>query len=325
MEVNMNDFDAFSDDWLLAGNAESTITTYGQILAKAPFELPGTLREAKSWLSKRRREGLSEASVVVYVRALRAFSRWWAEEYGQPDPLLKLEFPKVPQAAPGKIVSDDVIKQLRDACGIFNEETGRTPRRDRAILDMFIYTGMRRSELVALDVDDIDLTANRITIDPSKNGEGRVVPLHSDLRSSIKSYIRHERSGHRLADDRALFLGRKGRMRSDSVTSLLRRISERAGLAEPIGSHEFRRRFADQWVSGGGSDDHLMVIAGWKSPAMPARYRAANRKDQALEHYQRILDPQNSVPKGQREKPSTKPVNTKDGRIIRRSPPKNSD
>jgi len=319
----MNDIDAFSDDWVLAEGAESTLTTYRQILAKAPFELPGTIREAKGWLSERRRE-VTPATVVVHVRALKAYSRWWAGEHDEPDPLGGLDFPKVPTAAPGKIISDADINRLRQALGRFSENPGRSPLRDRAILEVFVHTGMRRSELIALDLSDIDFTTDRITVAPSKNGEARRVPIHSDLRVVLKRYIRHERAHHRQADQAPLFLGREGRLRSDSITSLFRRLSRRAGFNEPIGTHEFRRRFADQWIEGGGADDHLMVIAGWKSPAMPARYRAANLKDRALSQYDKILDPQ-------RHRSTTPPRpgkvthhRTKDGRVIRRGEPRAS-
>lgn len=320
----MNDIDAFGDDWVLSGKARSTFESYRLILAKAPFELPGTLREAKRWLSERRNE-VSPSTVVVYVRALKAYSRWWADEYSVDDPLAELEFPKVPKAAPGKIISDDVIEKLRAAAGFGHANPSRSPLRDQAVLNMFIHTGMRRSELVALDLTDVDFATDRITIKPSKNGEGRQVPLHSELRRLLKQYIRHERSYHRHAEMPPLFLGRDGRLRSDSITSLFRRLSERAGLDEIVGTHEFRRRFADQWIEGGGADDHLMVIAGWKSPAMPARYRAANSKDRAMSQYEKILDPHraaqahptSAVPR--MHKPTSR-------RIIRRGvPPQKSD
>lgn len=59
----MNDIDAFGDDWVLSGKARSTFESYRLILAKAPFELPGTLREAKRWLSERRSE-VSSSTIV---------------------------------------------------------------------------------------------------------------------------------------------------------------------------------------------------------------------------------------------------------------------
>jgi len=316
----MNDIDAFGDDWVLSGKAQSTFQTYRQILNKAPFQLPGNLREAKRWLSERRTE-IAPATIVVYVRALRAFSAWWAEEYRKEDPLKDLEFPKVPVAAPGAIVDDDVIETLRDSLTVGGSNMGPTMQRDLAILEMFVHTGMRRSELVALDVDDVDFQAARITIKPSKNGEGRIIPIHSALRVPLRRYIRLEREYHRHTEEPALFLGRDGRLRADSITRMFKRVSERAGLDHVVGTHEFRRRFADQWISGGGADDHLMVIAGWKSAAMPARYRAANSKDRALAQYDKILDPGKATPGD--KSPVSRPRSAKPTprRIVRRGAP----
>ena len=316
----MNDIDAFGDDWVLSGKARSTFETYRQILSKAPFELPGSLREAKRWLSERRTE-IAPATIVVYVRALRAFAAWWAEEYRKEDPLKDLEFPKVPVAAPGAIVDDDVIEALRDSLDVGGPNKGPTMQRDLAILEMFVHTGMRRSELVALDLDDVDFQAARITIKPSKNGEGRIVPIHSALRVPLRRYIRLERQYHRHAEEPALFLGRDGRLRADSITRMFKRLSERAGLDHVVGTHEFRRRFADQWISGGGADDHLMLLAGWKSAAMPARYRAANSKERALAQYDKILDPQRDRPASPTPQPEVRYYRSPNGRVIRRGGP----
>ena len=223
-EVTVNDIDSFGADWLLEGWAETTLTTYRQILVKAPFPLPGSVREAKNWLADRHRE-VSISSVIVHVRALRAFSRWWAREYGETDPLLDLEIPKAPTPAPGHIIDEDVIEQLRSVCGRFSERPGRTPLRDRAILETFVQTGMRRSELVTLDLDDADLARNILTLKPSKNGEGRRVPISKELHSALRTYINSERRHHRHAAHDALFLGNRGRLRADSITQLFTRMS----------------------------------------------------------------------------------------------------
>jgi len=308
----VSDIDNFGNDWLLAGRAESTFRTYRQILVQAPFALPGTLRDAKNWLAKRRQE-VSVASLIVHVRALRAYARWWSEEYGESDPLADLEFPKAPTPVPGHIIDDTVIEQLRATFGIFADNGGRTPNRDRAILEVFVHTGMRRSELVALDLDDVDLTRRTLTIKPSKNGFGRRVPICQQLHAALRRYIQSERRTHRHAAHDALFLGTQGRLRADSITQLFRRMSERAGLDEVVGTHEFRRRFADQWVTRGGADDDLMQIAGWRSPAMPARYRAAHRGSRAIEQYHKLFE---GVP------PLAKPLEERAPRRVVRTSPK---
>ena len=220
--------------------------------------------------------------------------------------------PKAPTPAPGHIIEDSVIEQLRATVGVFSDNGGRTPIRDRAILEVFVHTGMRRSELVALDVCDLDLSRKILAVKPSKNGFGRRVPIGQELHAALRRYIHSERRSHRHAENDALFLGSQGRLRADSVTQLFRRMSERAGLDEVVGTHEFRRRFADQWVSRGGADDDLMQIAGWRSPAMPARYRAAHRGTRAIEQYHKLFDEITQTPEPTKERTPR--------RVIRRSP-----
>ena len=154
---------------------------------------------------------------------------------------------------------------------------------------------MRRGELVRLTVDDIDFDARRITVAAGKNGEARIVPLHDFVAVALRRYLTRVRDTHRLSDRPELWLGRAGGLRADAMTKIFIRISKLAGLAHPIETHQLRRLLAKTWVTEGGSDDALMMIAGWKSPTMPARYRAEARTDLAYLQYDRIYESRGPV------------------------------
>jgi site-specific recombinase XerD len=277
---------AYADDLRLRGFADSTIYTYTSLLKRVDFELPGTIRDAKAWLGVRR-QSVSAASLCCDVRALKSYSAWWADEHGEADPLAALRHPKQPTAAPGRIADPDDVGRVYGH--LKNWQRHPNNMRDYAILAVLHYTGMRRSELVRLTVDDIDFDNRRITIAAGKNGEARIVPLHDFAAVAIRRYLTRRRDTHRLRELPSLWLGRDGALRADSITKIFNRISAEAGLAQPLKSHQLRRLMAKTWVTEGGSDDALMFIAGWRSPTMPARYRAEARTDLAHLQYDRIF------------------------------------
>ena len=111
------------------------------------------------------------------------------------------------------------------------------------------YIGMRRSELIRLTVDDIDFDNCRITIAAGKNGDARIVPLHNFAAVAIRRYLTRIRDTHRHRDLKALWLGRDGALRADSITKIFNRISNEAGLDQPLKSHQLRRLLAKTWVN----------------------------------------------------------------------------
>ena len=179
----MSELMAYADDLRFRGFAESTIYTYTQLLKRVDIELPGTIRDAKAWLGLRR-QSVSAASLCCDVRALKSYSAWWAEEHGEADPLAAPRHPKQPTASPGRIADPDDVQRVYRELRLSNRHPNNI--RDYAILATLHYTGMRRSELVRLTVDDIDIDfdARRITIAAGKNGDARIVPLHDVTAAS---------------------------------------------------------------------------------------------------------------------------------------------
>ncbi len=151
--ITVDDITAYGNDLRILGFSDYTIANYQRVLNKVPFPLPGTVREAKGWLADRR-EDVSLSSITFYVRALKSYRRWWAGEYGQDDPLDQLDYPKAPQPKPGRITPEADVDRALSMSPYSNDY--RNAIRDKAIVSTFVFTGMRRGELVRLMVDDID-------------------------------------------------------------------------------------------------------------------------------------------------------------------------
>lgn len=261
---------SFATDLRVEGFATTTIAQYLGRLRKVPFELPGTRREVKDHLAARR-EFTSVNDSIVELRALKAFARWHAAEYGTTDELAAMPFPKPTKALPGRVAkADDVDKLIR--------KMSATPPlwsancRDIALVRLLELTGCRRSEAARLTVDDLDFERERISFRDTKSHESRWCPMHPRLRQALNRWLT-KRATYRIAEDTdRLFLGHRQPLSADGIGAVFDRLARDYGIA--LTPHTFRRGFAHRWAEAGMPDDSLMAAAGWRSSRMPSMYRA---------------------------------------------------
>jgi site-specific recombinase XerD len=229
--------------------------------------------------------GAKPATAVSRHLAVRRFSGWLTEEGEQDtDPLLGLKAPRLDQAVIEPL-TDDELRLMLKAC----KGPDLRDKRDEAILRLMFTCGARAGEVVAMQVSDLNLRSVPPTaiIRRGKGGKGRVVPLAVETAAAIDKYLRSRRS-HRLASDSALWLGDRGK--HFSYDALHKTLGWRAGLAGVPGFHPHRLRHtaAHRWLSKGGSESGLMVVAGWTRPDMLLRYTRAQASSRATEEAQRL-------------------------------------
>ena len=217
------------------------------------------------------------------TRAIKALGKFLAEQYDEPDIFRRLKVPKTP--APIKTptaTSDDLVKLLA-TCD--KEWQGQ---RDRAIIMLLAYTGMRRSEVANMRPEDLDLTAQRLVIPKTKTKAPRVVWLHDDV---VDAMLRYRRVAPR--DDVMWPSGSGnggvgiGAIQPQGIGQMLARRERMAGIQ--LGAHAWRRKFAGDWIAKGGTEVGLMATAGWSSPAMIARYSKSVAQENAMAETQRLF------------------------------------
>ncbi len=221
--------------------------------------------------------GSEPATVRSRQLGIRRFSAWLAAEGEQPaDPLLGLRAPKLDSKVVEPL-SDAQIKALLKACA---GEDFRD-RRDTAMVRLMVECGIRAGEVIALDVEDVDLNAGTAIVRRGKGGKGRSVPFGPQTGQAIDRYLRGPRLRHKLAATPALWLG--DRNRGFSYYALHKALSGRAETAGIAGFHPHRLRHtaAHRWLAAGGSEGGLMAVAGWTAPDMLQRYTKARASDRA--------------------------------------------
>jgi integrase/recombinase XerD len=233
----------------------------------------GTVSGFVAHLSSRRREGDGEpyraSSVARALAAVRSFHRFLLRE-GEvvSDPAAAVVRPRVPRTLPRPLSVDEVERILDAPAG-----GDVAAMRDRAILETLYGAGLRVSELVGLDVDDVDLEEGSVRV-LGKGSKERLVPIGRHAREALSVYLTSARPAldHGRARG-ALFLNaRGGRLTRQGATVILKRCAARAGIRKRVSPHTLRHSFATHLLEGGADVRVVQELLGHASVATTQIY-----------------------------------------------------
>jgi len=166
----------------------------------------------------------------------------------------------LPARLPAVLTPEEAVRVLESV----NPQTG-LGLRDRAMLEILYSTGMRKGELVNLNVADFSFEKHEIAIVKSKTKRGRVVPVGEYARHFTEAYLRTVRPWlMRTDDEKALFLSdhRGKRLAAGTVGQIVGRAVRRSGLAKTVTPHTFRHSMATQMLRNHADLRHIQAILG---------------------------------------------------------------
>ena len=211
---------------------------------------------------------LAASSTARVVAAVHGWHRFClVEGLTDTDPSVGVRPPAQPRRLPRAMSVDDVAALLEAA----GQGEGPVPLRDRALLELCYSTGARISEVVGLDVDDVDLDLERAAARLlGKGGKERVVPVGSFALAAVDAYLVRARPALAAAGrgNAALFLNTRGaRLSRQSAWAVLRQAARRAGIqgADEVSPHTLRHSFATHLLQGGADVRVVQELLGHAS------------------------------------------------------------
>lgn len=214
-------------------------------------------------------------SVVRALSSVRSFHRFLLREGDTDrDPSAGVIRPRLPRALPRPLPIEDVLLIL--GAPPEGEPVGL---RDRAVLETLYGGGLRVSELVGLDVDDVDLEEGSVRV-LGKGGKERDVPLGSYAVEAVEAYLRRARPG--FATDRsraALFLNQRGgRLTRQGVARVLSAAARRAGVQARVTPHVLRHSYATHLLEGGADVRVVQELLGHASVSTTQVYTLVTKE-----------------------------------------------
>ena len=199
--------------------------------------------------------GLSPSARARKLSAIKSFYKYLTvrTKQLQENPVADLEYPKLRKSLPKYLTMEQSASLLRSVSGV-NE------KRDYAILMLFLNCGIRRSELVGLNISDVYEDRIRVV---GKGNKERFVYFGSACRKAIDAYMA-ERNKKVLTDNRALFGSRNGnRISVTAVHRLVEKALLQAGLdATQFSAHKLRHTAATMMLSGGVDVKTVQEVLG---------------------------------------------------------------
>lgn len=199
--------------------------------------------------------GISASSRARKLSSLKSFFKYLTVRTKQltENPVADLEYPKLRKSLPKYLT-------LEQSAALLQAVSGQNQERDYAILMLFLSCGIRRSELVGLNLTDVYEDRIRVV---GKGNKERFVYFGSPCRKAIDNYL-PIRQKMVLTDNRALFGSRNGnRISTDAVHALVKKAFLKAGLdATQFSAHKLRHTAATMMLSGGVDVKTVQEVLG---------------------------------------------------------------
>ncbi|MCK9572129.1 MAG: tyrosine recombinase XerC [Candidatus Omnitrophica bacterium] len=236
-------------------NYQADLEDFSRFLGNAAAENVDYLALRK-YLAVLKEKSLGNRSVGRRLSALRSFFKFLTKEsYIKVNPILMLSSPKLDKHLPSFLTEDEVAKLIESAFA--KDKNDILGLRDRAILEVFYSSGLRISELVGLDVDDIDFISGILKI-RGKGKKERIVPIGDQALGAIKKYLDKKED-----QSPAVFLNKNNkRLTTRGVRGIVNKHIHSVGIRQGVSPHTLRHSFATHLLNRGADLRTVQELLG---------------------------------------------------------------
>jgi len=240
----------------------------------------------RAYMGQLYERGLTKASAARALAAIRSWFRWLAKEHRiAQNPAVLVSTPKLPQHLP-RVPSMEEVNGLMNSMDTSQgpatkDEAAAWPERDRMIFELLYGCGIRNSELVGIDMPDIQWKNDAILV-KGKGRKQRYVPLGDEAAIAMRAYLPLREAGLRAAGKAALIpdgplvtnLRMRGtaRLTTRSVGRIVKRIALSRGLPADVHPHTLRHAFGTHMLEEGADLRAIQEMLGHERLSTTQRY-----------------------------------------------------
>ncbi|MDP2921732.1 MAG: tyrosine recombinase XerC [Candidatus Omnitrophota bacterium] len=237
-------------------NYKIDLREFSESIKDKPIEQVNHL-DVRLFLARMKERNFSKRSVARKMACIRSFFKFlYREGLIKTNPSASLLTPKIEKKLPLFLNTDDIVKLLESP-----DPSDHIGLRDRAILETLYSTGIRVSELVGLNKDDIDFISGVLKV-YGKGKKERLVPVGDKALRAIRAYF--EKIGvSEINESKPVFLNKSKRRVSDrAVRRIVDKYIHRASLNENISPHSLRHSFATHMLDRGADLRSVQELLG---------------------------------------------------------------
>jgi integrase/recombinase XerC len=228
----------------------------------------------RGFLSHLYQSGLSKTSVARALAAVRSLFRWLSRE-GRVvlNPAALVSTPRLPKKLPR-------VPTIEEMNAVFEKNSLPTafPQRDALILELLYGCGIRNSELVSIDLDDVRISNDLILV-RGKGRKQRLVPFGDGVRAALEGYLpvrnqllAEKKKSASSATCALLLNGRGGRLTTRSVGRIVKNMAVAAGLSPEVHPHTLRHAFGTHMLEEGADLRAIQELLGHERLSTTQRY-----------------------------------------------------
>lgn len=217
-----------------------------------------TKQNIDEYIESMKQAGFKPASATRTLATLRSFYTYLLKKGKiSKDPTINVESPKLEKKLPVVLTPSEIEKLLSQP--VTTELKGL---RDKAMLEFAYATGMRATEIVNLNVEDVDLV-NSFVICDEGGGSKRIIPLGKMANKAISNYLEEARTYLDKKDSNALFLNLTGgRLTRQGLWKIIKTYTEAAQIDKDITPHVLRHSFALHLIENGADIKAIQTMMG---------------------------------------------------------------
>jgi len=231
----------------------------------------------RGFLSQLYDHGLSKTSVARALAAVRSLYRWLAREgVVEQNPAALVSTPRLPK----KLPRVPTIEEMNTVLDGGMPELAAWPERDRLILELLYDCGIRNSELIGIDLDDVRWSGEAILV-RGKGRKERYVPFGDAVKSALDAYVpvRQQKLAKLRQSTRALLVNLRGaRLTTRSVGRIVKRIAVAKGLSPDVHPHTLRHAFGTHMLEEGADLRAIQEMLGHERLSTTQRYTQLSMK-----------------------------------------------